>query len=47
MGLEGDGRERHTAPKSPESMPEKVMAIVALVGAGGWLKYSDMGPRSA
>lgn len=47
MGLEADGRERHTAPKSPESMPSKATAIAALVCAGGWRKYSDMGPRSA
>lgn len=47
MGLEGDGRERHTAPKSPASMPEKVTAVAALVCAVGWRKYSVMGPRSA
>ena len=50
MGLEagwGNVRERHTAPKSPASMPEKMMATVALVCAGAWRKFSDMGPRSA
>jgi len=50
MGLEagwGNVRERHTAPKSPASMPGKVMTIVALVCAGAWRKFSDMGPRRA
>ncbi len=47
MGLEGDGRERQKAPKSPASMPEMVMTIVALVCAGAWRKSSDMGPRRA